>query len=319
MMGISSSYTVTATITGGSSTVIPTVTSTTGNAISISPASCFLNSAASDSKSCVFVITSSGNYSSWDPANIANSTDVDTPSSVSINSGISLSITADNNATINGSASPLAINNISTTVLAPYIYLPAPQTYDAGQHNGCWDHYPMFCTLKDYFESTSGITWSGGGWYNGGGGGTIDSRFSEGTQSNGTACQSGQEVEVDKLTGLMWVKKPTSTSYTLAEAKLAPAIPGSYCGYTDWRLPTVNEMLSLINYAASEDKLSSAMWLSQYGFKNVQPSYYWTSTPSADPNYNWTVRVSDGSTYYYRVRGLNEPTNPFVWPVRGGQ
>lgn len=333
MIGTNNSYQFTVTIKNGSSTITPTITSSNSNA-NISPTSCSLNSSVLGSGSCVFTVTN--HVSSWNTANVNNSTNVDTQGSVLINSGISLSINADSEATINGKSSPLTINNISETALTPYIYLPAPQTYNVGRHEGCWKYLPMrYCVLKDYSESTSGITWSGGNYIYGvqitynpiydvdssgvvNSGGTINPRYSTGKQSNGTACESTQEVEVDNLTGLMWVKWPSKTEYALKDAQTAPAIPKSYCGYTDWRLPTINEMLSLVNYGMAKDGINGAMWLNSYGFNQAQPLDYWTSTPTSDATYNWVVSLSSGHTFSWP--GHNNGTgNPLVWPVRGGQ
>ena len=52
--------------------------------------------------------------------------DVDNPSAVPFNELLILTINTSTSTTVNGSAAPLVINNISGTVIAPYIYLPAP-------------------------------------------------------------------------------------------------------------------------------------------------------------------------------------------------
>jgi hypothetical protein len=191
------------------------------------------------------------------------------------------------------------------------VYLPAPKAEDHGQSRGCY-HYPYYyCTgpaPSKLSESVTGITW--------GKGGTISNRFEDGTQSNGAACQAGQEVEVDNLTGLMWVKSPTTTPYALVD--VMKGIPASYCSYTDWRLPTINELLTLANIGAGEDGINIAMWLNYHGFSNVLQVDYWTSTPVSD-SYNWVVSLGSGNTFYYPGHSIGGPANPLVWPVRGGQ
>ena len=50
----------------------------------------------------------------------------------------------------------------------------------------------------------------------------------------------------DNLTGLMWVASPTIT-HTTWQGALDYANSLDLCGYQDWRLPNVNELLSLVN------------------------------------------------------------------------
>ncbi|MBI4710065.1 MAG: DUF1566 domain-containing protein [Nitrospirae bacterium] len=50
------------------------------------------------------------------------------------------------------------------------------------------------------------------------------------------------------------------------------------CGYTDWVLPNVNELESIVNVSEPDP----AAWLNGQGFYNVQPDIYWTSTTDAD-------------------------------------
>jgi hypothetical protein len=150
-------------------------------------------------------------------------------------------------------------------------------------------------------ESNTGITW--------GPGGTVSPRFEAGTADGGGDCPSGQEVRVDNLTGLMWVQAPSSTNYRWANAQTSPAIPATYCGYTDWRLPTETELLSLVNYAAANGDL--AAWLIAQGFTNIQADYYWSSTPMSDNISIWVLSMFDGSTYK-QPKALEA----YVWPVR---
>lgn len=140
----------------------------------------------------------------------------------------------------------------------------------------------------------------------------------------------------DKLTGLMWPKNGvigfaaiaggvpldqpnyTNTNPSLnamnwsnavtAVAKMNSALT-KLCGYTDWRLPNVNELKSLINYGESDPMT----WLGAKGFANVSIS--WSSTSYApNNNYAWLVHFKN-SDVNSSVKGswFN------VWPVRGGR
>ncbi|MBF0342782.1 MAG: DUF1566 domain-containing protein [Nitrospirae bacterium] len=82
-------------------------------------------------------------------------------------------------------------------------------------------------------------------------------------------------------------------------------------GAEEWRLADVKELISLINYQAK----SPADWLTEQGFKNVQSSYYWSSTSYASNTSNaWFVYLDDGS-----VGADGKSYFNYVWPVRSGQ
>lgn len=158
------------------------------------------------------------------------------------------------------------------------------------------------------------------------------------------------ECILDSLTGLMWPKNGiigfevsdggalrTQPDYANTNASLnqikwesaATAIinmnnAGSkLCGYSDWRLPNVIELKSLLNYAAS----TPANWL-MYGtgssgspacsgacFANVQASRYWSSSTFAS--------TTSGALVVYfnngNVNAYGKDLSSYVWPVRGGQ
>ena len=124
----------------------------------------------------------------------------------------------------------------------------------------------------------------------------------------------------DNLTGLIWVKSPDSTLRTWNDA-VSHANGLDLCGYTDWRLPNINELRSLVHSGYNEELCGGAScvymsdWLNSKGFSNVQSDFYWSSTTYADgTSYAWFVGMWYGDVYcvfktnYYHV-----------WPVRGEQ
>jgi hypothetical protein len=114
----------------------------------------------------------------------------------------------------------------------------------------------------------------------------------------------------DNLTGLMWVKEPSFTS-TIWTTALTAANDLDLCGFTDWRLPNVNELESLTN----SDAVTQASFLNAQGFSGVQAGFYWSSSSYAgSPANAWIVSMADGL-----VNAAGKPIGGFVWPVRAGQ
>ena len=118
----------------------------------------------------------------------------------------------------------------------------------------------------------------------------------------------------DNLTGLMWTKNANLPGgYKTWQEALDYCNNLTLDGYSDWRLPNVNELESLIN----ANEANSATWLNAQGFTIEQADGYWSSTTYAYyPDYAWIVSMwyglvdSDNKSYYYGY---------YVWPVRSGQ
>jgi hypothetical protein len=145
----------------------------------------------------------------------------------------------------------------------------------------------------------------------------------------------------DNLTGLMWLKNANciQTSYPGFDNDIpngdgavtwqhaldfvAGINSGAYSncggGYTDWRLPNVKELQSLINYGyispALPNTAGTGQWTSNNPFTNVQMYYYWSGTTEAEHTFAvWEVDMYDGYVDYWDKSGSDN----FVWPVRGG-
>ena len=117
------------------------------------------------------------------------------------------------------------------------------------------------------------------------------------------------DTVTDNLTGLMWAQNANADGIKTWEEAL------TYCNglmlgeHTDWRLPNVKELQSLIDYGNLGPALPSG-----HPFTGVA-SHYWSSTTSAYFSDDaWYVYLSYGFVYY-DSKGYSF----YVWPVRGGE
>ncbi len=95
-----------------------------------------------------------------------------------------------------------------------------------------------------------------------------------------------------------------STSYVTA----VNTLPG-LCGFTDWRLPTRRELLSIVHLGARNPSIDTAH------FPNTVSITYWNSDLYApDPAYAWYVDFGNGDAYATGLDGTF-----YVRLVRGGQ
>jgi hypothetical protein len=140
-----------------------------------------------------------------------------------------------------------------------------------------------------------------------------------------TVSSSGAgTIVADKLTHLEWAGDggtPTVVStltctggtFTWQEALdyISCLNTNNYLGQSDWRLPNITELESLVNV----EKADLSVWLNTQGFSNVQADYYWSSsTWAATTTYAWYVSMASGDAMVY-----DKATNFPVWPVRTGQ
>jgi len=138
----------------------------------------------------------------------------------------------------------------------------------------------------------------------------------------------------DNLTGLIWLKNANCANATrnwataktdVTSLNTAGTMNSNNCGdtsnagshQTDWRLPTLRELQSLIHYGyvnpALSDTVGTANWTTNGDpFDNVQAGYYWSATTYAvNPSFAWRVILAGGG-----VSG-DDKTNPYyVLPVR---
>ncbi len=118
------------------------------------------------------------------------------------------------------------------------------------------------------------------------------------------------EMAIDGYTGLTWQDNPAVVDNLVTYKKAY-----LYCqeltlgGHTDWRVPTITELLTLVSYNKYKPALIG-------GFNYVEDNFYWSSTSfKGDSTKNWGVDFRDGASepngisYDRRVRCVRT-TNP---------
>jgi hypothetical protein len=121
----------------------------------------------------------------------------------------------------------------------------------------------------------------------------------------------GNGTVTDNLTGLMWTKNANIWGGVTWNTAVDNCEGYSLAGYSDWRLPNVQELQSLMDYGRSNPALPSG-----HPFAGVvSPNGNWSGTTRAEaPTDAWYVRLGNGLIY-----NAAKTTLLFVWAVRGGQ
>ena len=114
---------------------------------------------------------------------------------------------------------------------------------------------------------------------------------------------SGQEV-IDHQTGLIWQQAPETGLFTFDEAQTRAQEVAQQTGL-HWRVPTIGELTSLVDWTLSDPASS---------FEGMPSTWFWSSSPYVgSSDYAWVVNFSYGIVYdSYRHHSLA------VRLVRGG-
>ena len=137
-----------------------------------------------------------------------------------------------------------------------------------------------------------------------------------------------EECVKDDVSGLVWEGKTTSglrsgatTASVAGNAGVVPPVPAisayianvnaiQLCGFSDWRLPTVHELQTVINFGLmlsnpalpGESSLPPTWFINQ----NTVNANLWTSSTDAGGTNTWVMQ-KDGTTYSTATAGLTLP------------
>jgi hypothetical protein len=103
------------------------------------------------------------------------------------------------------------------------------------------------------------------------------------------AVELPEGIVLDEARGLMWSRDdvvPKACKHAAAEKACRELRLG---GFDDWRLPTIAELLTLVDYARHEPAIDVEK------FPACKSAWYWTSTPAAwSSDFAWVVAFGFG-------------------------
>lgn len=122
---------------------------------------------------------------------------------------------------------------------------------------------------------------------------------------NGELQDNGDGTVIDSTTGLMWKQcsegqendaacTGSVSAYSWQEAlQILETLNtnGGFAGHSDWRLPNIKELRSIVEVACHTPAINSVR------FPNTPATNYWSSTASFDDTENaWRVEFADGES-----------------------
>lgn len=138
-------------------------------------------------------------------------------------------------------------------------------------------------------------------------------RIVNGREESEMATKKKPQVPIDHIvsdpkTGLEWsITLGDRVNWKTAK-KVAEAYRGG--GHDDWRLPTIEELITLIDFSRFNPAANTDL------FPDMKSSWYWSGTPasSSPGGYAWVVNLDNGCANYY-----NQSGTVFVRAVRGSR
>ncbi len=120
---------------------------------------------------------------------------------------------------------------------------------------------------------------------------------------------NGNGIVTDNATGLMWAQNDSGSglNWEQALAYVKAQNDAKYLGYSDWRLPNVKELQSIVDYSRSPDTTNSAAIDPLFKATSITNeagetdyAFYWSNTTHA----NWTDQSGGAGAYVSFGRSL---------------
>lgn len=133
---------------------------------------------------------------------------------------------------------------------------------------------------------------------------------------------SGKTVE-DRQTNLTWARNANMARLNWFDASdlVNKLNEKGYAGSKNWKLPSREELMTLITYAMRAGYIGGMDYFSPYelfnklGFDDVQPYFYWSSSSQEDTaSYAEVVNMYNGL-----VRSEDKTGDFYVWPVHSSK
>lgn len=135
--------------------------------------------------------------------------------------------------------------------------------------------------------------------------------------------ENGDGTVTDLRTGLMWQQTPDlDNKYTFAEA-VAAADTFSLAGFNDWRLASIKELYSLIDFRGNVFTLTPYLDTNYFAFRygdtlsgeRIIDAQYWSSTEYVGTTMNGDATVFGVNFADGRIKGYPRDTGPFGQPM----
>ena len=109
-----------------------------------------------------------------------------------------------------------------------------------------------------------------------------------GSAPAGRYTASGGTV-YDTKTRLTWQQTVVPTSYVFTDATNYCASLGASLGGAGWRVPTIKELQTIVDYAQT-----SGPWIDRTAFPSTPIHYFWSSTAQVSTTAHWVLDFGIG-------------------------